>query len=183
MLAILSEHPEYVNSTRLGGNSLYAPLHHAALGGAAVETVQRLLEFGAWRTTRNARGERPVDIAESMSHKYLASLLQPEFKRQVPIGILLKIQGHFHAVIVGRARELIQKHALRLPELEPLLELETPEVFFSVPGMYGGFRFWLAEEGIKAKLITESFCRVVGGSGQRHKIDSSGSRLLAEGFV
>lgn len=49
--------------------------------------------------------------------------------------------------------------------------------------MYGGFSYWLEGEGEQAKLITESWCRVVGGSGQRHEITAAGSRLLEEGFV
>jgi hypothetical protein len=40
-----------------------------------------------------------------------------------------------------RAAQLVFEEALRLPELEPLLELETPSVYFAVPGMYGGFSY------------------------------------------
>jgi hypothetical protein len=46
----------------------------------------------------------------------------------VPLGILLKIQSHFHAVIRERAERLIEAHALRLPELEPLLEMERIKI-------------------------------------------------------
>jgi hypothetical protein len=49
--------------------------------------------------------------------------------------------------------------------------------------MYGGFSYRLASSGADAKLISESWCRVVGGSGQRHEITSEGSRLVEEGFV
>ena len=34
----------------------------------------------------------------------------------------------------------IEEHGLRLPELEPLLELGRPKMWFAVPGMYGGFQ-------------------------------------------
>ena len=79
--------------------------------------------------------------------------------------------------------ELVQEHALRLPELEPLLELSRPQMWFEVPGMYGGFSYHLESAGVEARLISESWCRVVDGSGQRHEITSEGSELIEEGFV
>lgn len=104
-------------------------------------------------------------------------------KRHVPIGILLKIQSNFHDVIRATIDRELPNHKLRLPELEPLLELERPQMWFPIPGMYGGFSYWLESTGVTAKLISESWCRVVAGSGQRHEITSQGSRLVAEGFV
>lgn len=184
VLDILSKQPRFVNTTRPDGKALYTPLHQAAHGGAPIEVVKRLLELGAWRTLRNANGERPVDIARRRSHAHLVSLLEPVYKKPVLLEDLRKIQENFHAVIRGRVEELVTKYALRLPELEPLLEMnENEKVWFAVPGMYGGFAYWLEGAGTNARLITESWCRVVGGSGQRHEIAASGSRLLEEGFV
>ena len=172
-----------VNSARLDGSSWYTPLHQAAWHGAPVEVVRNLIDEGAWRTLRNARGERAVDIAVRRSHRHLLKELTPEFKRDVPLEVLQKIQTRFHAVIHGRAEQLIKEQQLRLPELEPLLELDRPEMWFSVPGMYGGFRYKLESIGVQAKLVCDSWCRVVGGSGQRHEITSAGSQLVDEGFV
>ncbi len=93
-LAILSEHPEYVNATRPGGQSLYAPLHQAAHGGAPARVIVDLLNLGAWRTLQNARGERPVDIARKRGHGHLIPSLEPVLERQVPLGILLTVQEH-----------------------------------------------------------------------------------------
>lgn len=183
VLELLSAHPELVNTTRLGGKSLYAPLHQAAHGGAPVEVVQRLIGMGAFRTLQNARGERPIDIAERQGHRHLLGVLAPKHEHHVPLGVLRQVQAHFHAVIRGRAEELVNEHQLRLPELEPLLELERPQMWFPVPGMYGGFSYRLEAAGVEAKLVSESWCRVVGGSGQRHEITSAGSRLVEEGFV
>ena len=56
-------------------------------------------------------------------------------------------------------------------------------MWFTVPGMYGGFSYWLETDGVEPRLIAESWCRVVGGSGQRHEVTPSGSQLLEEGFV
>jgi hypothetical protein len=180
---ILSEREDLVNTTRPGGSSFDAPLHQAAHGGAAVEVVQRLVGLGGWRTLQNACGERPIDIAARQGHRHLFGVLTPEFKQQVPLGILLKVQSHFHGVIRGRVESLVKEHALRLPELEPLLEVDSPQFWFTVPGMYGGFGYRLEATGVEAKLMSESWCRVAEGSGQRHEITSSGSQLIAEGFV
>jgi hypothetical protein len=110
---MLSEHPEFVNATRPGGSSLYAPLHQAAHGGAWIDVVRRLLDLGAWRTLQNARGERPVDVTTRMSRTHLGLVLEPEYKRHLPLGILLKMQSHFHAVIGERAARLVEPHPLR----------------------------------------------------------------------
>lgn len=180
---VLSENPKYINSSRLDGKSRFAPLHQVAYAGAPLSVVDRLIEMGAWRTLQNARGERPVDVAERMRHEELREVLEPSLRRRVPIGVLLKIQTHFHTVIRSRAEDLVTEQALRLPELEPLLELEHPRMWFPVPGMYGGFGYSLERDGVEAQLVTESWCRVAEGSGQRYEITSEGSRLVAEGFV
>ena len=180
---LLSKYGDFVNSCRPGGKSLYAPLHQAAYAGAPADIVHRLLELGAWRTLQNARGERAVDVAERKGHHQLRETLEPVLKHQVPIGVLLKIQSHFHEVIRGRIDRELPNHGLRLPELEPLLELDRPQMWFPVPGMYGGFSYCLELTGADAKLVAESWSRVVGGSGQRHEITTYGSRLVEEGFV
>ena len=64
-----------------------------------------------------------------------------------------------------------------------MLELEEPEIWFPVPGMYGGFSITMDGEGEEAILISSSWCRVSGGSGQRHEITANGSELVEEGFV
>lgn len=180
---LLAQYPELVNYSRPGSASLYAPLHQVAHAGAPVAVAQRLIGLGAWRTLQNFRGERPVDLAKRMEHTHLLTILEPVYARRVPAPELLAIQAHFHAVIVGRVAREVNEHALRLPELAPLLELSTPRMWFPVPGMYGGFSYRLSEGSGPAKLISESWSRVVGGSGQRHEITAEGSLLVAEGFV
>ena len=180
---LLSEHRDWINSTRPGGSAWYAPLHQAAWHGAPVTVVQQLLDSGAWRTHQNARGERPLDIADRQGHRHLFAALTPEYRHRIPLGVLLKVQAHFHTVIRGRAERLIEEHGLRLPELEPLLELDRPKMWFAVPSMYGGFSYRLEVDGVHPKLVSESWCRVVGGSGQRHAITPGGSQLVEEGFV
>jgi hypothetical protein len=103
--------------------------------------------------------------------------------RPMADGTRLAVQHHLHEVILGRAAELVREQALQLPELGPALPSEDEKGWFDVPGMYGGFAFWWEGEGEAGKLIVESWCRVVEGSGQRHEVTASGSTLVAEGFV
>ena len=93
---------------------------------------------------------------------------------------LQKIQANFHEVIKSRAAKLIEEHNVSLPELK---EVTKEQKYFPVPGMYGGFSYWFEGEGDDLKLITESWCRVVGGSGMRHEVTVQGHKLVAEGFV
>ena len=183
LLALLAQHDELVNSARPDGWSLFAPLHQAAHGGAPVEVVIRLVGMGAWRTLRNAHGERPVDVAARRGHTRLMRALEPDLLHVVPSKTLSSMQEYFHDVIRGRADELVREHRLRLPELEPLLEIKQAPVWFAVPGMYGGFSYQLEADGEQSRLIVESWCRVCGGSGQRHVVSASGSTLVDEGFV
>ena len=56
-------------------------------------------------------------------------------------------------------------------------------VWMPVPGMAGGFHYWLARGAPDPLLIAESWSRVVDGSGQRHEITPRGVALVDEGFV
>lgn len=181
--ATLKGHPGLINSTRLDSDSRYTALHQAAYLGATPQTIEALVAAGAWRTLLNNRGERPVDVAVRQNNRHLSRFLEPVLRRSVPTGILHAIRDNFHNVIRGRIRDLDDADQLRLPELEPLLEFDTVKTYFGVPGMYGGFSYWLENDGIEATLIAESWCRVVEGSGQRHAITSVGAALTDEGFV
>lgn len=99
--------------------------------------------------------------------------------KTIPEETLTAIQQHFHAVIREWAGKLIDRHNLELPPLTS----DEQKCWFPVPDMYGGFRDWWEREVEQAVLISESWCRVVQGSGQRHGITASGSRLIDQGFV
>lgn len=181
--AILTEFPELINSSRPDGRSWYAPLHQAAHGGAPVDVVERLVRHGAWRLLRTAGGDLPAEIARRRGHAHLLALLEPRQLVDLLAEELSEIQHRFHAVIRGRAGELVDEHRLRLPDLAVLTECEPPAAWFAVPGMHGGFKFQLEPDRAGWRLVSESWIRVVGGSGQRHEITTHGARLAAEGFV
>lgn len=183
LLTLLDENDELVNSSRPDGPSLYAPLHQAAYNGAPREVVEALLHRGAWRTLRNADGERAVDVARRLGQRRLLRALEPVVLHEVPADVLFALQRHLHDVIRGRITVLPDWDTLRLPELEPLLELAAASYWFPVPGMYGGFACTLEARGALSSLTVESWCRVAGGSGQRHLVTATGATLVDEGFV
>ena len=81
-----------VNVTRPNGRALYTPLHQAAHGNAPVKVVQQIIAMGAWRTLKNADGERPIDIAKRKKDQHLIQLLEPVYKTRVPLDLLQNIQ-------------------------------------------------------------------------------------------
>jgi protein-tyrosine phosphatase len=181
---LLEGKPALVNGWRVGGPSWYTPLHQAARAGSPAAVIEELLARGAWRTLRTSKGERAVDIARSQGHEHLVALLEPVAIRQIDARDLERIKDHFHNVIRGRIRNIPEiEGALRLPELTPLTEQSHACFWFPVPGMCGGFKFWLAPEETDPKLISESWCRVVDGSGERHEVTPVGARMVDKGFV
>jgi len=194
VLRILDDNPELINATRPGGTSRYTVLHHAAHGKAPPGTVIELVGRGGWLTARNARNQRPLEVGKVRGATKLTGYLTPRLEREVPR--LEQIQHHYQKLIRERAGDLVREHSLRLPELEPLQELVVPKMWFAIPGMYGGFLYWPTEvKGIVASdhdqgtestypiLAAESWCRVVGGSGQCHVVTPYGYTLVADGIV
>lgn len=101
-----------------------------------------------------------------------------------PAATIRAIQAHFQAVIRGRAAVLVDKHKLKLPTLViPVARSADDRSWFPIPGMCGGFSYWFEGDGEPITLLTESWCRVARGSGERHEITAAGSRLVDEGFA
>lgn len=178
VLAYLATNSVWVNATRLGGESGFTPLHQAAWLGADTGTVLRLVELGAWRSLRTTDGERAVDIAGRLGHQHLTGALRPVIRRPVADDVLAELQERFHDLIRERAGQLVEEHELRLPDLGPLTEVTDPRFWFPVPGMYGGFSYQLGH----SELLVESWCRVVGRSGQRHRIVVGATELVESGL-
>jgi len=182
---------ELANASRVGGPTGYTPLHQAGYLGAPASVVGRLLAAGAWRTLLctggDWAGETAAAIAARRGHTHLTELLAPAPVRPVPPAQLAALNWQLYQVIHGRVHDMIVEHQVRLPELGPLTEVREGAMWFPVPGFYGGFRIELlpADPRVRteAELSVESWSRVVGGSGQRHRVTGAGIELVDQGFV
>lgn len=181
----VKENPNMVNTCRFPQNSssepakLYTPLHQAVNGKASKEVIKELLKLGASKTLKTAKGETACDIAKRLgSEEEILKLLEVPKEIREKQDEIQKLETGLHSVILGRAKDLITKNGQALPQVGYLYEFG--EFWYPVPGMYGGFSVTKHEKGIEAS----SWCRVVGGSGQRHLIDKEGNVTLEdEGFV
>jgi len=179
LLTLLGEHPDLVNAPRLRSRSLYAPLHQAAHGGAPKEVIEELIRLGAWRTLRTSRCELPRDIALRKGHTDLISILEPRYLRDCPTDTLRSIRNSLHRLILERAGQLVKEHSLRLPELEPFLEMEArADMWFQVPGMYGGFLIRLMANSTGSFLHVHSWNRVWDPDGEYHEVHPDGYREI-----
>lgn len=102
---------------------------------------------------------------------------------KIPDEIREALQKHFHDVIRERARSFeLDEHPL--PVLaDYLYSSEEQPYWFAYPGMYGGFAFRFEGEGEQTQLISESWMRILQGSGERHVITIYGSTLTDTGFA
>ena len=94
-----------------------------------------------------------------------------------------RVQAHFHDLMRSRAGDLLQEHTASLPSLVLGVGTEDEPGWFPIEGMDGGFKYWWDPTTSGLRLMTESWSRVVDGSGQLHEITPAGARLLGEGFV
>jgi hypothetical protein len=95
---------------------------------------------------------------------------------------LRRIEELFHELIRSRAREGGLDVPADLPAITQLAAGGEPQ-WFAVPGMYGGFSYRLVAGKDGLHLVSESWSRVVEGSGMRHVITPSAVTLEEEGFV
>ena len=103
--------------------------------------------------------------------------------RKIDAKTLLRIEELFHDLVRERAREGRLPIPQDLPRLQGLLATKKEPAWFPVPGMYGGFSYWLDQRGDALRLMTTSSCRVVEGSEKRHEISPAGIRPLENGPV
>lgn len=184
LLDALTANPGLVNSIRPGGDSWFTPLHQAAYHNAPEKIVLKLIALGAFRTLINSSGERPVDIARKKGFDRCADLLEPVVRRRTNPAELAAIQELFHGLVRAVSLNYSQiPNRVRLPELSVLTEIDDRALWFPISGMYGGFNVWLEEEQSQSVLVAESWSRVVGGSGMRHRITPKQVVLVDEGFV
>ncbi|MBV6700201.1 ankyrin repeat domain-containing protein [Kitasatospora aureofaciens] len=182
VLAAVAEAPGLANGRRIGGRSGWAPLHQAAWHGAPAEVVEQLVAAGAWRTLRSADGERPVDVAVRHGREALVPLLEPAPVHPAPERALRAMEHFLHALVRVRTEEAAVTTALLPMQVSVLTEVPDAALWFAVPGMYGGFSVRLEDAATTPWLTIKSHCRVVGGSGQTHRITPDGCALVEEGW-
>jgi len=186
----LEENPGMVNSTELVSredrkkhgrqSDLNTPLHHAADKGAPANIFTKLLDLGAYKSVKNANNETPHDIAlkKGLEEEILKMLMLPVRVAENQESISL-MEAALHKVILGRVEDLIKKNGQSLPQIGRLWEETVGEeegystAWFAVPGMYGGFSLNL--NVAENELTADSWCRVAGGSEERHVIDKHGN--------
>ncbi|MUL67545.1 hypothetical protein BOO86_23945 [Mycobacterium sp. CBMA 234] len=179
-----------INWWRPGGTAWFTVLHQAAWHGASVDVADELIHRGALRTTVDSQGRTPYDVLISgsegvskgavllLTHRTLADRLAPPLTRLTPrtIGAL---DLYLDEVIDGRIRgKLYDGHdpreLLRYPSVAILHETPHQQLWFPVPGMYGGFFITLRGN----TLDVRSWCRVAEGSEQTHLVTEHGATLV-----
>lgn len=99
------------------------------------------------------------------------------------------IEKNFHDLMWYRCRnskncqEWLHDNESVLPTISNILLTSSSPEWFAIPGMYGGFSYALVSTNGAPALLTESWIRVVGGSGERHIITPSQVILIGAGFV
>ncbi|KQU58170.1 hypothetical protein ASG84_16130 [Rhodococcus sp. Leaf278] len=164
-----------VNSTRSGGKSHFTPLHQAAWSGDA-HGIHGLINRGAWRSVRDADGNRPVDIYTMQGHTTYTTSLEPKPVHRLGETLVESLQLRLNFLLDA---ELLRwrRSPLRYPQVEVLTEIESGELWFGVPGKYGGYRLTL--DG--SALHVDSSSRM-GGS-ELYRVTSDSIEFLGhEGY-
>ena len=166
------------------------PFHF--LGAAPGMPLPRIADL---RVAKHAKGdstglkkERPEIRAVSRSKfatvetlDELVALLFGRVAAADDLGAALTDQ--FHALITQTLRNYPKATPGSLPALSAPLPHRGSPAWWPVPGMYGGFNYWLDEYDGGPCLIVESWSRVEQGSGERHRLNPEGAVLLDAGFV
>ena len=183
LMEFLKTRKDLVNTCRLpvdksSSIDLCTPLHYAAKGGAPKEVFEELVKMGASKTLKNNDRETAYDIAKktNLSDEILEIIREPDELAERKSEIE-NMENGLHKVILGRCETLITENGQQLPQVAFLYEFK--DFWYPVPMMYGGFHVIKHDDGIQ----TVSFCRVAGGSGERHVIDRKGNvELVEDGF-
>lgn len=96
---------------------------------------------------------------------------------------LASVQGHFDGLVRSTLESYPMAACITTPTLTEAEVRAVDRAYLPVDGMYGGFSYWLDESGGERRLIVESWCRILNGSGLRHAITPDGATLLSMGFI
>ncbi|OBF98908.1 ankyrin repeat domain-containing protein [Mycolicibacter sinensis] len=172
-----------VNQWRPGSPEWLNPLHQAARHGAPAETLAALLDRGALRCLRDARGFTACDIADDAGHPpALLSLLAPppsplsaERIRALDANLEWAIDGTLRtAGLFDGCSDHELRMLLRYPPVALLHEAPGRSVRLAIPGLTGGVRVTLRCGYLEAMSGRRP-------TGQMQVITQRGVVLTAEG--
>ncbi|KAK3952329.1 hypothetical protein QBC32DRAFT_144561 [Pseudoneurospora amorphoporcata] len=141
--------------------SMWTPLHQAAYHHAPVYVVERLLEYGAFKTLRTRNSEfsypnlTPLELAQELEVFHLYHILSPVLKRPLPPDTLQRIEYNFHRLIRSEVGQRVDAEKLYLPVLEALTELDGEAVWFPIKFGYpgAGYLFQLLGRELQVKSV------------------------------
>jgi hypothetical protein len=186
-LAVLPEYsaPYLINAFEPNNSAFNTLLSQSAHHNAPVETIQQLIDLGASRYQRNAQGQNALNIAMAQGHESLYAILQPAPKVSVSLADMQSIEQHIHTIIVSDeiAAGCIKDYALRLPQVDMLLECEKLNGYFPVPEYFGGFSIWLDRDEAETTVYVFSASRMDndGDSARLYRVTLHKGELLAKG--
>ena len=172
--------------SQLFPSHLWTFLHHAAFHKAPLQLIQMMNIDKYPLSLPDGEGKLAIDHVDASMPQHYKDMLQPVYKYNfIPLELKL-IQINFHAVIMDRVDALVEKYNLILPVISVLLEdvAKFDEMYFAVPGMYGGFSFRFEFNTSDSSIIalwTTSSSRIVGNSQQKHKCTADGWTLVSKG--
>lgn len=141
--------------------SMWTPLHQAVYHHAPAHVVERLLEYGAFKTLRTRNSEfgyrnlTPLELAHEMEVFHLYHILSPVIKRPLPPDTLQRIEYNFHRLICSEIGPRVDAEKLYLPVLEALTELDGETVWFPIKFGYpgAGYLFQLLGRELQVKSV------------------------------
>ncbi len=176
--------PDWANRLKLGDSSFQNILHHLVLQNAPVDLVQKVVEAGAWRSETNIMGHTPYQLALKLGLDNLLPILTPTFDRHYDAAVFEKMEEHLHHLIRSWVKEkkriLPERTHFKLPKLTVLLESEKNALFFQIPGMYGGFRYYFNPD--YQSLTVYRFVRIASGIGVEYLITPDQVEILRQGL-
>jgi hypothetical protein len=168
---------DFVNVSLKGIPTFRTVLHEAALQSCSKEIFDKLLSFGASKSLKTNDGETAYDIAKRLGLNgdilHILSFPGDIMKNE---DSMIKMQTALHRLMRDRVAYCLDKDKVHMPQL--VYFYEFGQLYFEVPGWYGGFDLEEHKNGIQVK----SMSRVCEGSKERHIISFSGKvELIAEG--
>jgi ADP-ribosylglycohydrolase len=169
--------PVDVNWWRPDGSAWFTVLHQAAWHDASTDVVNELVERGALRSLKDAKGRTPYDVSVER-HGRGRNCLWPPLSPLSRSAIAL-LDERLAEVINDKLRGRLYsdpQSVLRYPSVGILHELPHRALWFSVPDMYGAFHVSLQDDGVHVGNWSR-----MGYSSQWHRITFGGAILVDKG--